>query len=278
MTMMRLALPLAPLVLVACGAAPQLRVANYEDPRTGGSSAPVSHAANDTPLELEADADLVEPEHPAVNTPQERVLVHVHTPKGVCTGAVLGPRLVLTAHQCVGNELRGASAVTDKDAYRVEVASSSLTWTMRHVSAVVAPGCDWAHFDAAILVLDEPVDWVKPLTLSSTPAPGAPVQALGYGKCRGETRPFSGRTGQVVTRESDALVFDVAMCRGDVGGIVVDGSAGLLGVISHHDEPNDRHTTTAFRLDTGPARKLLEQADAIAHGGDPAKSPPVACE
>jgi len=267
-------------VLVACGAAPQLRVANYEDPRTGGSSAPVSHAHNEESLELEADAELVEPDHPAVQTPQERALVHVHTPKGVCTGAVLGARLVLTAHQCVGNELKGASLVADKDSYRVEVASSTLTWTVRHVSAVVAPGCDWNHFDAAILVLDEAVDWVKPLTTATAPAPGAPVQALGYGKCRGETRPFSGRTGQVVTRESDAVVFDVAMCRGDVGGVIVDGGAGLLGVISHHDDPHgaSRHTTTAFRLDTGPARKLLEQADALAHGADAAKLSPVACE
>ena len=269
-----------PLVLVACGAAPQLRVANYEDPRTGGADAPVSHAHNDDTLELEADAELVEPEHPAVQTPQERALVHVHTPKGICTGAVLGARLVLTAHQCVGNELKGASAVLDKESYRVEVASSTLTWTVRHVSAVVAPACDWSQFDAAILVLDEPVDWVKPLVTATAPAPGAPVQALGYGKCRGETRSFSGRSGQVVTRESDAIVFDVAMCRGDVGGVIVDSGAGLLGVISHQDDPNGvtRRTTTAFRLDTGPARKLLEQADAVAHGGDATKSAPVACQ
>jgi hypothetical protein len=269
-----------PLVLVACAAAPQLRVANYEDPRTGGASAPVSHAHNDDTLELEADAELVEPDHPAVQTPQERALVHVHTPKGICTGAVLGARLILTAHQCVGNDLKGASAVTDKDSYRVEVASSTLTWTARHVTAVVAPGCDWNRFDAAILVLDEAVDWVKPLTTATAPAPGAPVQALGYGKCRGETRPFSGRTGQIVTRESDAVVIDVAMCRGDVGGVVVDSGAGLLGVVSHQDDPNgvSRRTTTAFRLDTVPARKLLEQAEALALGGDVTKSAAVACQ
>ena len=268
------------LVLVACGGAPQLRVANYEDPRTGGSSAPVSHAHNDDTLELEADAEPVEPDHPAVQTPQERAIVHLHLPKGTCTGSVVGPRLVLTAHQCVGNELKGASAVTDKDSFRVEVASSTLTWTVRHATAVVAPGCDWARFDAVILVLDEAVDWVKPLAAATAPAPGAPVQALGFGKCRGETRPFSGRTGQVVTRESDAVVFDVGMCRGDVGGVIVDGGGGLLGVVSHQDDPTGvtRRTTTAFRLDTGPARKLLEQADAIAHGGDVTKAVTVACE
>ena len=46
--MKRLALPL---VFVACGAAPQLGIANYEDPHTGGTTAPVTHAHNDDTLE-----------------------------------------------------------------------------------------------------------------------------------------------------------------------------------------------------------------------------------
>lgn len=275
--MTRPTLVLAALTLAACGGAPQLRVANYEDPRTGSNPAGAAHTHYDDTMELEADSEIVEPEHPFVKTPAEKAMVHIHTPKGVCSGALVAPQLVLTAHQCVGNDTRGVAPVADKEAYRVELASTTMTWTARKVTQIITADCDWARFDAALLVLDEPVA-TKPLELATAPAPGAPVQALGFGKCRGETRPFSERTGQVVVRESDAVVFDVPMCRGDVGGVVFDGNATAFGVVSHQDDPNGsaRRTTTAFRLDTAVARKLMETGTAVVGGAKPAA--PVACE
>lgn len=266
----------AVVALGACGGAPQLRVANYEDPRTGSNPAGSSHTHFDDTMELEADSELVEPEHPFVKTPAERAMVHVHTPKGVCSGAVVAPLLVLTAHQCVGNETRGVVAITDKESYRVEIASTTLTWTARKVTQVITAECDWATFDAALLVLDEAVN-TKPLDLATAPAPGAPVRALGFGRCRGESRGFSDRTGQVVERQSDAVVFDVAMCKGDVGGVVFDSEAGF-GVVSHQDDPNGaaRRTTTAFRLDTSVARRLLEKANGVVGGSK--DTAPVTCQ
>jgi hypothetical protein len=272
--------PLVPLALafaLGCGGAPQLRVANYEDPRTGSNPAGAAHTHYDDTMELEADSELTEPEHPFVKTPQEKAMVHLHTPKGVCSGALVGPKLVLTAHQCVGNDVRGVMAITDKEAWRVELASTTLTWTARKVTHVVTADCDWGTFDAALLVLDEAMTSTKPIDLATTPAPGAPVQALGFGKCRGETRAFGERTGQVVERESDAVVFDVGMCRGDVGGLVVDGAAAAFAVVSHQDDPNGaaRKTTTAFRLDTAVARRLFEAGNAVAAGTT--GGAPVAC-
>lgn len=268
----------AAFVLAACGGAPQLRVANYEDPRTGGNPAGSSHTHFDDTLELEADSELVEPEHPFVKTPAERAMVHIHTPKGVCSGSLVAPQLVITAHQCVGNETRGVAAVADKESYRVEIASTTLTWTARKVTQVVTADCDWATFDAALLVLDEAVTTTKPLELATAPAPGAPVRALGFGRCRGETRGFSDRTGQVIEREGDAVVFDIPMCKGDVGGIVFDGNATGFGVVSHQDDPNGaaRRTTTAFRLDIAVARRLMEKGNAVAGGAK--DSAPVACQ
>ncbi|CAN5494760.1 hypothetical protein BH09MYX1_BH09MYX1_41650 [soil metagenome] len=270
-------LALVALTLAACGAAPQVRVANYEDPATASNPAGAAHIHSDDTIELEADAEPIEPEHPYAKTPQERAMVHIHTPKGVCSGAIVGPKLVLTAHQCVGNEARGVFTVTDRDSLRVELASSTTTWTERRVTHIVTADCDWAQFDAALLVLDEPVPASKPIDLATTPAPGAPVQALGFGRCRGETRGFSGRTGQVVERESDAVVFDVPMCKGDVGGVVFDGNASAFGIVSHQDDPNGsaRRTTTAFRLDTSVARHLMELGNAVATGSK--DSTPVAC-
>lgn len=265
--------------MAACGGAPQLRVANYEDPRTGSNPAGAAHTHYDDTMELDADSEVVEPEHPFVKTPQERAMVHLHTPKGPCSGALVGPKLVLTAHQCVGNDLRGVVPVAEKDkeSYRVELASSTMTWTARKVTHVVTADCDWGTFDAALLVLDEAIGSTKPVDLATTPAPGAPMQALGFGRCRGDARPFGERTGQVVERETDAVVFDVGMCKGDVGGLVVDGAGTAFGVVSHQDDPNgaERKTTTAFRLDTTVARHLFEAGNAIASGATPAG--PVAC-
>ena len=56
--------------------------------------------------------------------------------------------------------------------------------------------CEWKKLDAAVLVLDEPVDWIVPLKPSAAPAEGATVQALGFGRCRNEHRPVAQRTGR----------------------------------------------------------------------------------
>lgn len=265
---------------LGCGAT-QLGVANYEDPKVQGSATSVAHTHNDATIELPSDEQIVEPEHPMVQTPQERATAHVHTPKDVCSGIVIGPKLVMTAHQCVP-DASGVVAVTDKDkgSFRVEVASTSLTWTARRVAYVVAPACDWQKLDAAVLVLDEPADWITPLKVSAAPAPGARVQALGFGRCRGESRSTGERSGQLVERQSDALEVEIGLCKGDVGGGLVDNAAGLLGIVSHQDDPDNatRRTTTGFRVDTEPVRRLLEAAEALQKGTDAKGVAAPACQ
>ncbi|MBX3198041.1 MAG: hypothetical protein KF894_07835, partial [Labilithrix sp.] len=79
-----------------------------------------------------ADDDRIEPEHPAADTKQERALVHIHGPKDVvCSGVVLGPRLVATAQRCLRGHDKGVTALGPEREFRVEIASSSLTWTNR---------------------------------------------------------------------------------------------------------------------------------------------------
>ena len=265
------------LLVLLTGCPEQVRII-AQDPSEGRNTDP-QPTPREVTSELEEDEKTIEPEHPAVKTPQERALVHLHTPSDICSGIVIAPRLVATAHQCFPRELKGTIAVAekDKDAYRVEVASSTLTWTIRHVQSVVMPACDWHGLDLAIVVLDDAAP-SQPVSIATAPSAGAAVQALGFGKCRGDTKPFSGRTGTVVARDDHEVDVDVNLCQGDVGGALFDlGSNGYIGVVSHKDEGGPRNdTTSVIRFDTQRARDLVALADGIVKGQPASK--PVTCE
>jgi len=229
------------------------------------------------------DDDFIEPEHPAADTKQERALVHIHGPKDkdVCSGVVVGPKLVATAQRCLRGIAKGATALGPDQAYRVEIASSTLTWTNRKVKYAVLPKCEETELDIAILVLEEPApSLVVPLKVVSTPDAGAKVQALGFGHCAGVSSAMKERTGVVRSRVSQALVIDIPLCKGDIGGPVIDGRDGeVIGLISHRDDPEGSplKTTTIARLDTTFARDLMNQAKLLSEGGDSAKVQAVAC-
>ena len=278
----------AGLVAAACAGPSQVSFVSNERPSTAG--APVGHNASATAHhqhpngshELPNDTEVVEPERPAAETQQERALVHIHGPDGiVCSGVVLGPRVVATAQQCVKGEAKGVSLLPAAREYRVEIASSTLTWTVRKAKYAVVPSCDWDDLDVALLVLSEPVAWVQPLKISSAPGVGARVQALGFGHCVGRAVTMKERVGEIRSRVSEAFVIDVPLCKGDTGGPVVDGSGGaILGLISHRDDPEGSplRTTTIARLDTTSARELLTQAQQIADGSDATKAQAIACQ
>ncbi len=108
------------------------------------------HTHQDDSLDLPDDVQIVEPAHPAAETEAERSLVHVHANGHVCSGVALSPKLVATAHQCVAQNARGPVA---GEGMRVEIATSTLTWTERGVAEVLVPACDWQTVDLAVLVL-----------------------------------------------------------------------------------------------------------------------------
>lgn len=216
-----------------------------------------------------------------MKTPQERALAHVHTPTHVCSGVVIGPKLIATAHQCFAPEIKDVYRVPDKDkdAFHVEVASSTLTWTTRRVVAVVTPSCEWRFIDMAILVLDDVVPpLAQPVTITSAPGAGGSARALGFGKCKGDDKPFSARIGPVRAARNRSILIDLVLCQGDVGGPVFDTSAnGFVGVVSSRGElPDDRQRTSIIRFDTAVARKVLDLANTVARGES--TSTTVTCE
>lgn len=247
----------------------------------GTSPVPAAHSAGATRGSELGDDDFVEPERPAAETKQERALVHIHGPNGVCSGVVIGSRIVATAQRCVRGQEKGVTSIGPAAAYRIEVASSSLTWTNRRVKYAVLPQCDEAELDVALLVLEETVpSMVVPLKVASSPNTGANVQALGFGHCAGSKTSMRERMGVVRSRTSQAVVIDVPLCKGDVGGPVVDGrDANVIGLISRRDDPEGSPlmTSTIARLDTVTARELIVQATLLADGSATADVQTVAC-
>lgn len=238
------------------------------------------HETNGTP-ELPSDDVIIEPEHPAVGTKPERALVHIHGPNGVCSGVMLGPRLVATTQRCLKGEPKGLKEIAQDREYRIEIASSTLTWTNRRAKFAILPDCRWHELDLGVLVLAEPAPWVQPLKVASAPGTGGMVQALGFGHCMGQKESIKERIGTVRNRDSEAIVIDVPLCKGDAGGAVVDGAEGdIIGIISHRDDPEGSplRTTTIARLDTSDARELLSQAKQLAEGTDATKLQGVVCK
>jgi hypothetical protein len=275
--------PLAPLV-VACAGPSQVSFASTERPMAYGSPQggplPPPSPQPSGGIALPDDDVFIEPERPAVGTKQERALVHIHGPEEVCSGVILGPNVVVTAHQCVKGEPVGVTALASHREYRIEIASSKLTWTVRRAKYVVRPACEWNDLDLAVLVLAEPAPWVEPPNVIAAPNTGAKVQALGFGHCAGQTRSLKDRFGVVRSRVSEAVVIDVPLCRGDVGGPVVDGRDGdVFGLISRRDDPEGSplRTTTIARLDTPQARELIAKARRLAEGAEASSVEAVAC-
>lgn len=279
---------LAASTLVACGSG-RSQVSFVSNERPSGYTAaqgtpPPSAAHQENPnggIELDDD-DRIEPEHPVADTKQERALVHIHGPKDiVCSGVVLGPRIVATAQRCLRGAEKGAVPLGPEREYRIEVASSTLTWTNRRAKYAVLPNCDETELDVALFVLDEAVpQLVVPLKVVSAPNTGARVQALGFGHCAESKPEMKERLGTVRSRVSHAVIIDVPLCKGDVGGPVLDGRDGeVIGLISHRDDPEGSplKTTTIARLDTVWARELIAQAKLLSEGVESAKTQRVAC-
>lgn len=272
--------------LVSCGGG-QSQVSFVSNERPSGYAAAQGSLSSPPPnpngeVDLDDD-DLVEPEHPAADSKQERALVHVHGPKEkeVCSGVLLGPKIVATAQRCLRGYPKGVTLLGADNEIRVEVASSTLTWTNRRVKYSVLPKCEEADLDVAILVLEEAApSLVVPLKVISAPDTGANVQALGFGRCKGVSSAMKERTGVVRSRVAQAIVIDIPLCKGDIGGPVIDGRDGdVIGLISRRDDPEGSplKTTTIARLDTVWARDLMTQGKSLGDNVESAKSQVVSC-
>lgn len=225
----------------------------------------------------------VEPERPLGISPAEQTFVHVHAVSTTCSGVLVGSRLVFTSRRCTGP---GRGARGHEGELRAQIPAGALSWTQRKVEAWVAPSCDRATLDAAVLVLVETAE-AKPAVISSLPGVGTKVRSPGYGTC-GDVGPGM-RAGSIVA--SNALTFriDASLCGSDVGAPVLDSSGNAIGLVVRagheegtpaHDDPEHerRHSADAVRLDGTPLRGLLERARRVEAGEAAAVEAATPCE
>jgi hypothetical protein len=197
---------------------------------------------------------------------------------GSCSGTLIAPNLVLTAKHCVRarapspryacpgpsedlGELRSPASLT---LFFGSDLSGDMTTraVLRIVDDDQSAVCDR---DAAVLVLDEPVQGITPRTLRTTAlVVDEPLSAVGWGMTEfGVPDARRRRDGVVVLPPSapvgaSEIETSTAVCQGDSGGPLFDSSGRVVAVVSR--VRNGCTSGTGVHVLVRAANELIERA------------------
>jgi protease YdgD len=161
--------------------------------------------------------------------------------RGLCTGTLIAPDMVITAAHCVANR-DGVPALASKLNFAAgldgttSVAKRKGKRIMVHPAYYVTEGVAKAAYDVAILVLEKPIarKKVKPVALADMPPTLGPITILGYQAGRADT--LNGREDCLMVQSQPAYFgLNCGVISGNSGGPALqlhNGEWQIVGVVT----------------------------------------------
>jgi V8-like Glu-specific endopeptidase len=201
--------------------------------------------------------------------------------KGFCTGALIGPQLVLTAAHCLYDKTTGVQIKPEEIEFQAGFRNGSAVAYRRVSRAVAHPGyrysaenkLDRVTDDLALLELSQPIRLpsLKPFETGATPAEGDAVGVVSYAQYR-EEAPSIQEGCEVLAGRRDALILTCSVDFGSSGAPVFsieDGVAKVVSVISAKAEVDGQKVALAVPLaePLDALRAALEDSKVGSAGG-----------
>lgn len=180
--------------------------------------------------------------------------------KGFCTGALIGPQLVLTAAHCLYDKKTGVQIRAEEIEFMAGFRNGRAVAYRRVSRAVAHPDyrygaedkLDRVTDDLALLELSQPIRLpsLVPFTTGATPVEGDAVDVVSYAQYR-EEAPSIQEACEVLADSRDALILTCSVDFGSSGAPVFsirDGVAQVVSVISAKAEVDGKKVALAVPL------------------------------
>ena len=201
--------------------------------------------------------------------------------KGFCTGALIGPQLVLTAAHCLYDKTTGVQIRPEEIEFQAGFRNGRAVAYRRVSRAVAHPDYQYAAKDMldrvtddlALLELSQPIRLpsLSPFETGAAPVEGDAVDVVSYAQYR-EEAPSIQEACEVLAGRRDALILTCNVDFGSSGAPVFtidNGVARVVSVISAKAEVNGRKVALAVPLAEPLAalRTALEDSKVETSGG-----------